>query len=366
MSQLKTGVTTGACAAAAAKGALLALKGQEVSEQIEIKNLENNPILVECLRVDKSSETAFCWVLKDGGDDPDVTHGLEIGVEAKLSDGDQIVILGGQGVGTVTKPGLQVDVGEPAINPVPQEMIKKAALEVLPKGQGAILTVIVPEGEKVAEKTLNPRLGIVGGISILGTTGIVRPMSEDAYRVSLVPQLTMAKAHGFDKIVLTPGGMGEKQAINLYGFPQLAIAQMSNFVGYMLQACVEQGIKKVILFGHHSKLLKVAGGSFHTHNKVSDGRLETLACFAGIAGASREAMVQILQSNTSEEALDVIRENQLEQVLHKLAERASKKAESYVFNQLEVGTILVDLKGNIIGFDKKAKLIGGELGWRMP
>lgn len=360
----KTGISTGASAAAAAKAAMLLLYEQKVVPEIIIKNLQEQEIKVPIKECQAIYLGAKATVIKDGGDDPDITNGLDIIVEIQKSDVG-INVIGGTGVGVVTKPGLQVPIGEAAINPVPRQMITNAIAEVLPPGEGVIAIISVPAGEKAARRTLNPRLGIIGGISILGTTGIVEPMSEERFKVSLVPQIKMARAYGYDQIILTPGRIGERTAIEKYGLPQNAVAQMSNFVGYMLHACVEEGIKKVILWGHHSKLVKVAAGSFHTHSKVADGRLETIAAYAGINGATPEVMQTILQGNTAEGVLEILKENNLLSIFAQLAQQASKRAMEHVHQDLTVGTVLLDMQGNILGMDDNARQIGGELGWQI-
>ena len=361
--QLRFGITTGASAAAAARAAALLLFRKETVTEVTIYNLSGVAIRVPvATQVLIDNNTASATVIKDGGDDPDVTHGLAVNV--LVENGAEIIIKGGTGVGTVTKPGLQIPVGEPAINPVPRQMIRAAVADLIPNGQGLIITVSIPGGEKVANKTLNPRLGIIGGISVLGTTGIVRPMSEEAFKDSLVPQIEMALASGFNDIVLCPGRMGIKNAVEKFGIPEAAVVEMSNFVGYMLDACVEKGISQVILWGHHGKIVKVAAGIFHTHNRIADGRLETMAAYAGLSGADPKAIAAILESNTAEAALQVLEQEGLkEEVFAKLALRASQRAEYYVHGRLRVGTVLLNMEGQILGLDEQAKTVGRKLGW---
>ncbi|WP_066635860.1 cobalt-precorrin-5B (C(1))-methyltransferase CbiD [Desulfolucanica intricata] len=363
--QLRSGITTGASAAAAARAAVLYLYKKQNLKKITVYNPSGLAIDVPVKAQQLiDNNTAAATVIKDGGDDPDVTHGLQIVVEVQRS-GTEIIIKGGTGVGTVTRPGLQIPVGEPAINPVPREMIKAAVTDLLPPGQGLIITVSVPNGEKVAHKTLNPRLGIIGGISILGTTGIVRPMSEEAFKNSLVPLIQMALAHNYKHITLTPGRMGVRFAVDKYGLPEEAVVEMSNFVGFMLEACVEKGIEQVMLMGHHGKIIKIAAGIFHTHSRVADGRLETLAAYAGLAGADQKTIAAVLNSNTAEAAVQVLEDEGIrDQVFFQLAQRASRRAEDYVRGKLKVGTVLLSMDGNILGLDNQAKVIGRKLGWK--
>ncbi|MHB8172654.1 MAG: cobalt-precorrin-5B (C(1))-methyltransferase CbiD [Thermincolia bacterium] len=363
MKELRNGITTGTCAAAAAMGAALALLGQEPSRSIDVQLPSGEDQTVEIAWVKLDNGCCRAAVVKDGGDDPDITHGLEIVAEVKLIP-SEVIIKGGAGVGRVTKPGLQVPVGEAAINPVPHKMIVTAVSSVLPPGQGAEVIIQVPRGEEMARRTLNPKLGIIGGISILGTSGIVRPMSEEAFKNSLVPQIDVALAHGFTSLVLTPGRIGEKMAVEKYHLPSDAVVQMSNFVGFMLEACVAKGIKKALLWGHHSKLAKVAGGTFHTHNRVGDGRLEVLAAYAAASGADRGVVRDILGANTADQASEILIINGLREVFDVVAARASQRARDYVYQQLDVGTVLVALDGTILGMDEKAQEMGGELGWQ--
>ena len=362
-SKLRSGVTTGASAAAAARAAALLLLRGEANTTIQVVNPEGLPIEVPIAGLQDTGGTARAVVIKDGGDDPDVTHGLEIVVEATCGQ-DGVLILGGPGVGVVTRLGLQVAVGEPAINPVPRKMIIDAVADLLNPGRGLVLIVSVPRGEEVASRTLNPRLGITGGISILGTTGIVRPMSEEAFKKSLEPLVDMAVAAGHRRVVLTPGRMGLRQAIDRYGFCREAVVEMSNFVGYMLDVCADRGLEAVLLWGHHGKLVKVAAGIFHTHSRMADGRLETIAAHAGASGAPARLVRNILEAKTAEEALGLLKESGLTGVMDLIAAKASARAQEYTCGRLKVGTALLGLDGTILGLDRTALSIGREMGWK--
>jgi cobalt-precorrin-5B (C1)-methyltransferase len=304
-------------------------------------------------------------VCKDSGDDPDITNGVEIHAEVKLSASLDIVIQGGQGVGVVTKPGLAVKVGESAINPTPRQMIHDAVKKVLPPDVGAIVTIAIPGGEQLAKRTLNPAMGVVGGLSILGTSGIVHPMSEEAFKNSLTPQISVVKALGYLSVVFVPGKIGQDIAINRYGLPADTVVQTSNFIGHMLEAAARFKMTEVLLFGHLGKLCKVAAGVFHTHNRMADARLESIAAYAASIGASQQAVEKILSCTTTEAVMPVIAEYNLEKVYTVLAERASLRAERYVFGDLKVGTVLVTLQGEILGMDDTARRIGGQLGWNI-
>jgi len=350
---LKEGYTTGTCAAAAAKAAALMLFSQEPVEKVEIVLPAGKKLTLAVSDLSWEKDTSTCAITKDGGDDPDRTHGTKIfATVSKYAGEDRVLIKGGQGVGLVTKPGLQIPVGEHAINPVPRKMIKQAVEEVLPLGEKVEVVISVPQGEELAKQTFNPRLGIQGGISILGTTGIVKPMSEEAFKASLALQLGIAKAKGLTEIVLTPGNIGEKIAKEKMDLPAEALVQMSNFVGFMLEECRKHGMKRVLLIGHHGKLVKVAGGIFHTHSHVADAKKEIIAAYSVLVGADRETVAQILEANTAEEILVLLEEKNLMSVFPLLAREVSKKAALNVYGEMEVGCILVSLSGRILGMDQ--------------
>ena len=352
---LRGGYTTGACAAAGVKAALILAKTGEVVSRVKILALDGTPLDIPIAKVEKISDKKFCAeVVKDSGDDPDITNGVSVFATIKIIDGEEIIFRAGEGVGTVTKSGLSIPVGEPAINRGPRQLIKNVAEEFSIKGLE--VEISVPNGAELAKKTLNPTLGIFGGISVIGTTGVLRPMSEEAFKKSLVPQIDVAKAAGFDALVFVPGKIGETIALK-FGLPKAAIVQTSNFIGYMLEAAAERGIKQIILCGHIGKLAKVAAGIFYTHNRIADGRLETLAAYSAAEGLPPEEVQKILSANTAEDAAKIISDNKLERVYKKISARASLRAKRYTFGELEVGTILVDYAGKILGCDETAKKI---------
>lgn len=345
---LRSGYTTGACAAAGVKAALIFMTTGEVVREVEITALDGTLLKIPVASVEKISNGVRAEVIKFSGDDPDITNGASVFTTVKRILGDEIIFKAGLGVGHVTKAGLQLPIGEPAINPGPRKLIQKVAAEF--NIGGLEVEIAIPAGVELAKKTLNPILGVEGGLSVIGTTGVLRPMSEEAFKNSLVPQIDVAKAAGFDTLVFVPGKIGETIAKQL-GFDDGAIIQTSNFIGFMLEAAVERQIQKIILCGHLGKLAKVAAGVFHTHNRVADGRLETLAAYSAAEGLSASEVQKILDANTTEDAAQIISANHLERVYKKIAARASLRAERYVFGKLEVKTILVDFAGNILGAD---------------
>ena len=347
--KLRGGYTTGACAAAGVKAALILLTTKKIVSEVEITALDGTILKIPVKNVEKISDDKICAeIVKFSGDDPDITNGVSVFTTIRKILGEEIIFKAGIGVGTITKAGMQLKIGEPAINPKPRELIRNVAAEfgIL----GLEVEISIPEGVELAKKTLNPILGVEGGLSIIGTTGVLRPMSEEAFKNSLVPQIDVAKAAGFDELVFVPGKIGENIAKNL-GFDEGVIIQTSNFIGFMLEAASEREIKKIILCGHIGKLIKVAAGVFHTHNRVADCRLETLAAYAASEGLKSSEVQKILDANTTEDAAQVISANKLERVYKKIAKRASLRAERYIFGKLKVSTILVDFAGNILGTD---------------
>ncbi|MEW9122161.1 MAG: cobalt-precorrin-5B (C(1))-methyltransferase CbiD [Thermotaleaceae bacterium] len=355
--KMRYGYTTGSTAAAAAKAAaIMALKGEPL-DSIEIDTPKGWSLKLEVKDYEINDGMATCWITKDGGDDPDNTHGILIGASVEIKNGADIVLKGGKGVGTVTKPGLQVPPGEPAINPVPQKMIRKEVSDVLPNGKGATVTIFVPEGEEIAKKTFNPRLGIVNGISILGTSGIVEPMSEEAFKDSLALELKVAVQGGLDKIILVPGNHGRDIALEQYGFKKDQIFKTSNFIGFMLEKCIEYKIKKVLMIGHIGKFVKLAGGIFHTHSKVADARVEILSSNLALLGAPQALIQSIFDCVTTEAALTLIEEAGYQEVYDKISEKAEEKSKEYIYHQMDIGVVLFSLDKRILSIGPKGKMM---------
>ncbi|MBT0158366.1 cobalamin biosynthesis protein CbiD [Candidatus Bathyarchaeota archaeon A05DMB-2] len=353
---LKYGITTGASATAAAKAALITLLSGPV-DRVVIPTpigLRFEIPVKECRKLDDA--TALAVVVKDAGEDIDATNGLEISATVRLTDDGKVTITNGQGIGTVTKPGLQVPVGEPAINPMPKRMITEAVKEMLPAGKGAEVVVSAPEGEKVAEKTLNAKLGVVGGISVLGTTGVVKPYSLEACRRSMVPQIDIALACGYKRIFVVPGNIGEKITRQFFKVPEEAIVQTGDFMGYMLDKAVEKGVQEIVLLGHPGKLVKLAAGIFNTHHKVADARNEVIAAYAGAAGADTETINAVLQANTTEEAAEILkRKNLSHATFDKIAQRVNSRVAERTGNKAKISVIIVSMGGQVLGMDENAR-----------
>jgi cobalt-precorrin-5B (C1)-methyltransferase len=353
---MQYGITTGATAAAAAKAAAIAITHVPV-DRVVIPTpigLRFEIPVKSCKKL--SADTAQAVTIKDAGQDIDATDKMEIVATVKLTDDGKITIRNGEGVGVVTKPGLQVPVGEGAINPVPRVMITEAVKEALPTGKGAEITISAPEGANIARKTTNAKLGVKGGISILGTTGVVKPLSLEACRRSLVPQIDVAIAKGYKRILYVPGNIGERIAKEKFGIPEDAIVQTGDFVGYMLDKAVEKDAKEIIFIGHSGKLVKVAARIFNTHHKVGDARNEVVAAYAGAAGATQKTIQKLLAANTTDEATEILSQiNLVEATYDLIAERVHKQVSDRVDNKIKISIVIVAMDGRVLGMDKNAR-----------
>ena len=350
--KLRYGYTTGSSATAATKAALMYLLDDSKHDipEVTIKLPSGNPLTISVNSLEKKENSVLASVIKDGGDDPDVTHGLEIYSKVSLRNDSKINIFGGIGVGKVTKKGLPIAPGNSAINPVPLKMIKETVEEMLPEGLGADVEIFVPKGEETAKKTLNAKLGIIGGISILGTTGIVKPMSEESWKASLAIELKMALENaGNGEAIFLFGNRGKQYlSDNFEGNTSQAIV-ISNFVGYMFDRACEFEAKKIYFIGELGKFVKVAGGIFHTHSRVSDAKMEILTANALLVGESTENMKKIMASNTTEEATKYIEKTE---VYNLLAEKAKQKCEEYCRRngwELEVETLIISAEKEVLG-----------------
>lgn len=311
--ELRKGFTTGSCGAAAAKAALYILLTGSVKDEIEIITPGGVVFRTEVKDIFREGNRVRCAVVKDGGDDPDVTTGLHVTAEVRAEErGDgalEIQIEGGPGVGRVTLPGLDQPVGNAAINRVPRQMIEKELTEVaeLLDFRGRIRVILsVPGGEAAAERTFNPRLGIEGGISILGTTGIVEPMSTRAILDTIRVELNQRKALGDRIAAVSPGNYGLNFMKETYGYDLNRSVKCSNYVGDTVDMVREMGFRGMLLTGHIGKLIKVSGGIMNTHSKEGDARMELLAAGVIRAGGSTDTLRGILNCRVTEEALGII------------------------------------------------------------
>ena len=351
--RLRLGYTTGSCAAAAAKAAAWMLLTGQRKERIQIQTPKGIPLDLPVLDICVESDRVSCAIEKDGGDDPDVTKGMHITAEVSRTEESGIHIDGGQGVGRVTKPGLDQPVGNAAINSVPRQMIRENLEEVcrIADYRGGLAVVIsAPGGEEIAKQTFNPRLGIEGGISILGTTGIVEPMSEQALVDTIRVELRQRKINGAQYVLLTPGNYGSdfiKESLLLD--PARGVL-VSNYIGDALDICRELGFRGILLVGHIGKLVKVAGGMFNTHSKYGDCRMDILTAQAACCGLTPAGAKEMLGCVTCDDGLRILQAQGIyEQTLEQLTERIRRLLDIRVGGALETGVILFSKVYGLLG-----------------
>ena len=385
----RRGYTTGSCATAVSKAAVYMLLTNEKIDTVNIDTPKGIYLSIPVVssEIKKNEDTgeiySICSVEKDGGDDIDATNGIEIFAKATWVyedeidkseknfsfEGDGFCVFSGDGVGIITKKGLSVEPGRPAINPVPQKMIAKEVESILKaSGENVLndknsldnrkkvikITIFIPKGEEVANKTFNPRLGIVGGISIIGTSGIVEPMSDDGWKKSLSIELNMKKELGMDSIILVPGNHGESFISDRIG-GNSSVVRTSNFLGYMLMEAKRMGFKKILLAGHIGKFIKLSAGIFNTHSKVADARNEILIANLALMGASTELVRKIDSCLTTEEATDIVYENGFGEVFDIICEKCKKRAEMHVDNEIEIEVFIFKMDKTVLGKSKNAE-----------
>lgn len=349
--KLRKGFTTGTCATAATAAAISMILNQDIEEKFTVSTANGVEVTMNIKNPTFSETTASAAVEKDGGDDADATHGLLIySTVTLLPDSTEIIIDGGKGVGRVTQKGLKCDVGMAAINPTPRAMIEKTARQLLGPDCGAKIIISVPGGEETAKLTYNSRLGIVGGISILGTTGIVNPMSEDSWKASITIELTMLYNQGYRSVVLAPGNYGEDFATNVLGIPPHRIVNMSNFVGHVLKEVQRIGFTRVLMVGHMGKFVKVAGGIFSTHSKDSDARMEIIMANLALLGAPVELLEKVDQCITTDAAGTLIEEYHYEEVYQVLVDKMKFRSERLLRNRKPEVSIDVVTFGTEAGY----------------
>lgn len=327
--KLRKGFTTGTTATAATVAAIRTLLNQEPQETVTVHAANGKVAIFDVEQTDFDEQTASCAIKKDGGDDQDATDGALIFATVKLRDDNEIHLDGGKGVGRVTKAGLANKPGMPAINPTPRRVIKEAARKELGADQGVDIVIAVPEGERIAKLTYNPKLGIVGGISILGTSGVVTPMSESSWKHSISIEMNIHRKRGDKSLVLVPGNYGEDFAKDELGIPGSKIVQMSNFVGYVLHETQRLQFNKVLIVGDLGKMVKVSGGIFSTHSKDADARAEIMvANLALLGGVPTEFLRQIYGCLTTISMIKMINEAGYQEVYQLIVDKIKKRAEN--------------------------------------
>jgi len=349
--RLRSGFTTGTCATAAVAAACETLLGGCRVENISVTLPGGSTVSFPVERTDFAGECVICGIRKDAGDDPDVTHGLVIEASVRLS-AEGLALSAGPGVGIVTRPGLACAVGEPAINPVPRRMILEQAQQICQRHgyqNGLQICLAAPGGEQIALKTFNPRLGIIGGISILGTTGIVEPMSERALIDTIHVLVNQARFSDPETILLTPGNYGRDYCLRELHIDVDTGVKIGNFVGDTLDYLVEQEFREVLLVGHIGKLVKIAGGAMNTHSLVADARMEILAAHAAVAGADRTIVAAIMASATTREAIDILRQDQLDQpVFQSVVARIKHHCQLRARQNLTVEVVLFSAEDHVM------------------
>lgn len=352
--RLRLGYTTGSCAAAAAKAAAKHLLGGKPVPYVELMTPKGILLHLEVLDLKSGEGWTSCAIEKDGGDDPDATSGLLVYARVSFTENPgEILIDGGQGIGRVTKKGLEQPVGAAAINKTPRSMISQALEETrkahgVSRGLKAVISI--PGGEKTAEKTFNPRLGIVGGLSVLGTSGIVEPMSESALIASIQVDIRMQIANGREYLILVPGNYGMDFLEGTRAELLTESVKCSNFLGEALDAALEQGAKGVLLMGHMGKFVKLAAGIMNTHSRNADGRMEILTAHACLCGADKDTLRELMEAVTTEDALEILeRVGILTSVMERLMERMEFYVNHRCYGKLETGVITFSSGRGMLG-----------------
>jgi cobalt-precorrin-5B (C1)-methyltransferase len=359
---LRSGYTTGACATAATRGALLALIHQRRFRKARIRLPIGTWVTFQLHTCTYTTDEGRSSVIKDAGDDPDVTHQAEICARVTWHERPGVYFARGPGVGLVTKPGLPVPPGEPAINPVPRQMLTETVHAILVHTQnthrGVVVEISVPHGEALAKKTLNPRLGILGGISILGTTGIVVPYSTAAWEASVVQNIDVATAQGCAQLVFVVGGRGERLMRRLFGLPEIAFVQIGDFFGIALRHAATAGAQHVTLAAMIGKLAKFAAGNESVHSRDSAQDFPFLAGLARQAGAGEALLERMLNANTAQEVSDLALAANLESFHTLLCQAAWQFAASLLHGAYALDLLLVGKEGEVLGqYSRESNLI---------
>lgn len=357
--KLRRGYTTGSCAAAASKAAALMLMTKKEIQSVCLMTPKGIELTLEIKDIVISENVVSCGVQKDGGDDPDVTNGIMIYSTVEKIAENEITIDGAYGIGKVTKQGLDQPVGNAAINSIPRKMIK-AELSVVKDDHnylGGFQAVInAPQGVEVAKRTFNSRLGIIGGISILGTSGIVEPMSDNAIIDTIKTEINVHQAQGEEYLLITPGNYGKDYLTSAYDFSDEQSVKCSNFIGVALEYAAEMGFKGVLLVGHAGKFVKLAGGLFNTHSRFGDCRGEIMAANAALVGANNHVLQEILNAATVDEMLYQLEKVGIKnQVMEKIMDKIYTLTNARVYGKIQVEAVIYTQKFGYISSTNGAK-----------
>lgn len=351
--KLRSGYTTGSCAAAAAKAATSMLLEGAIVNQVSLLTPKGVTLHLTIEDISKEKDSIRCAVRKDSGDDPDVTNGILVYAVVRRVQGNQITLDGGIGVGRVTLPGLWQKIGEAAINKIPRQMILQEVASVCEqKGYDGGLDVIIeiPEGIEIARRTFNPRLGIEGGISVLGTTGIVEPMSESALIDSIALEIKVKKANGQEILILTPGNYGADFLKETLHIDINKAVKCSNYVGEALDTAVEVGYKKILMVGHVGKFVKLAAGIMNTHSRQADARMEIFLANAALEGANLETLQAIEKAITTDEMISILKQaGYLEGVLERITNRIQFYVQHRVGTDIKIGIMVFSVEYGLLG-----------------
>lgn len=355
--KLRTGYTTGSCAAAAAKAATHMLVSGEVAGEVSLVTPAGIRLYLEVEDIVKENNYVSCAIRKDSGDDPDVTNGILVYARVTFAQDDvvksKVLLEAGEGIGRVTQKGLEQSIGDPAINLVPRRMIREAVEEELQKAgidRGVRVMIWVPDGAEIAKKTFNPKLGIEGGISILGTTGIVEPMSEKALTDTIFVEMKVRRENGMDYCYVVPGNYGSDFLHDTLGYQEDAAVKCSNYVGEVIDDAVRLQMKGILLVGHIGKFIKLAAGIMNTHSRQADGRMEILAAHAAMAGGSRELIRQLMECITTTAALELLeKEGILKEVMSTVMIKIEEHLKHRAGDGLEIGAVMFSKEMGILG-----------------
>ena len=355
--KLRTGFTTGTCATASSKAAALAIINQKTISSVDVLLPKRDRINIKINSCEFTKNNARCSVIKDGGDDPDVTHGAEIFVDLSLTNNvGTIEIDGGNGVGRVTKPGLGLEIDSAAINPTPKKMIleniQEIAEEIL-KENGIKIIISVPKGKELATKTDNPRIGILNGISILGTSGIVIPYSTASFAAAIRLQIDVVSSMNDEEVVLTTGGRSEDFAREIIKLPDHSFIQMGDFSGYTIQQCAKKSLKKAYVAGFIGKLAKMAAGVKQTHVKGGKVDMKFLSELAKRCNADSETIRKILGANTARNVQEIIMEDGVNGFFDEITKEVCNQMRQHSEEKIPVEVILFDFDGKVLSRDKK-------------